>query len=381
MTYAYPPLYAFAGPPAKVKGISEALAARGHEVTVVTSRESPTFQSSYSRVGEVDVHFLACPLRYRSSFTINPGAFRVAKREVPISDVVHIFGTHDMMGPAVARQSTRAKVPYVFEPLGMFQSIGRSKIKKNLYMRSVGMKMVVAASRVIATSQVEAAQLVREGVPGGSIVIRRNGVDVDAFKDPRMGYLRRRLGLTSSSFIILFMGRLTLVKQPQLLLKAFHWIHRKSPQARLVFVGPDEDHAMDGLIAEANERGISDVVHFAGALYGTEKVSALADADLFVLPSSSESFGNAAAEALAASTPVVVTDTCGIAPFVVNRAGLVVPATVDSIATAIDRMIDEPLLRERFAANARSLSEELSWDEPVSQMEAIYARVREEKGR
>ena len=55
---------------------------------------------------------------------------------------------------------------------------------------------------------------------------------------------------------------------------------------------------------------------FTGPLYDEAKWAAYRDADLFVLPSQSENFGNAAAEAIACGTPVMVTDRCGIAPLV-----------------------------------------------------------------
>ena len=66
---------------------------------------------------------------------------------------------------------------------------------------------------------------------------------------------------------------------------------------------------------------------FTGPLYGDAKWAAYRDADLFVLPSQNENFGNTAAEAVACGTPVLVTDRCGIAPIVDRRAGVVVRVT------------------------------------------------------
>ena len=62
-----------------------------------------------------------------------------------------------------------------------------------------------------------------------------------------------------------------------------------------------------------------------GPVFGAAKWAAYRDADVFVLPSQNENFGNTAAEAVAAGTPVIVTEQCGIAPLLANEAGLVVP--------------------------------------------------------
>ena len=59
---------------------------------------------------------------------------------------------------------------------------------------------------------------------------------------------------------------------------------------------------------------------------GEAKWAAYRDADIFVLPSQNENFGNTAAEAVAAGTPVIVTEQCGIAPLFAGTAGLVVQA-------------------------------------------------------
>ena len=69
---------------------------------------------------------------------------------------------------------------------------------------------------------------------------------------------------------------------------------------------------------------MSERVHFSPPLEGEAKWAAYRDADIFVLPSQNENFGNTAAEAVVAGTPVIVTEQCGIAPLLKDTAGLVV---------------------------------------------------------
>src|SRR3981189_2026543 len=69
------------------------------------------------------------------------------------------------------------------------------------------------------------------------------------------------------------------------------------------------------------ESWISDGVQILATAFDRDKGSAYRDADVFVLPSQNENFGNTAGEAVAAGTPVVVTDKCGIAPLLADVAG------------------------------------------------------------
>jgi glycosyltransferase involved in cell wall biosynthesis len=124
--------------------------------------------------------------------------------------------------------------------------------------------------------------------------------------------------------------------------------------------------------------GISERLLFLGPLYGDAKWAALQDADVFVLPSQNENFGNAAAEAIAVSTPVIVTDRCGIAPWVHDQAGLVVPYEREALTEALWRLLTDEALRERFRQGCHKVAESLSWDEPVTQMEQLYSQLQED---
>ena len=122
-------------------------------------------------------------------------------------------------------------------------------------------------------------------------------------------------------------------------------------------------------------RGLERRILLPGPLYGEDKLSALAAAELFVLPSLMESYGNAAAEAVAAGVPVLLTDSCGIAPQIHGRAGLAVPADVRALADGLQRMMEDRASRDGVTSRRGEVLEELSWDEPLAQTEQIYERV------
>ena len=105
-----------------------------------------------------------------------------------------------------------------------------------------------------------------------------------------------------------------------------------------------------------------------------DQKAALAIADVFVLPSLNENFGNAAGEAVAAGVPVLLTETCGIAPLIHKRAGYAVPLGVESLADGLRRMLD-PSFRDEMTARREEVKRELSWDEPIAQQIALYERI------
>jgi glycosyltransferase involved in cell wall biosynthesis len=125
----------------------------------------------------------------------------------------------------------------------------------------------------------------------------------------------------------------------------------------------------------ATQLGVRTKVQFTGPIFGQAKWAAYRDADVFVLPSQNENFGNTAAEAVAAGTPVIVTEQCGIAPLLADEAGLVVGHDQAALSRALERILSEAELRARLAAGCAVVRSRLGWEEPVRDMEALYARL------
>ena len=141
----------------------------------------------------------------------------------------------------------------------------------------------------------------------------------------------------------------------------------------LVFAGPDESGVEAELGQMATQLGVQSKVQFAGPVFGESKWAAYRDADVFVLPSRNENFGNTAAEAVAAGTPVIVTEQCGIAPLLADEAGLVVRHDTTALSNALARILSEAQLRARLVAGCAVVASRLGWEEPVRHMEALYA--------
>lgn len=371
VSYTYPPFLEMGGPPVKVRAIAEGLASRGHDVTVLTVNHGRPPGTHTRQVGGIEVVYLGTVGRYRVT-TLNPGAIGFCRRRMSEFDAVHIYGLYDLLGPIAGRYASQRGVPYVLEPLGMFRPIVRSLAKKRAYHALFGGRLVRDASKVIATSEQELAELIDGAIPEDNVVLRRNGIDLREFETlPPRGEFRARWGIAPEEPVTTFLGRLALKKRTDMLVSAF----ASTAKGRLVFAGPDEDGTTDRLIQTAERLGVRDRLVFTGALYGEDKVRALADTDVFVLPSESENFGNSVAEAMACGTAVIVTDRCGIAPYVKDRAGLVVRLDEEELSRALEDLLSDPGLRQRFASQGPEVAKELSWDEPIEETEALYEEL------
>lgn len=364
-SFYYPELK-FGGPPLKIHALSKGLRQHGHEVSVLTF-----FSEDAARTGETDYDGVS--VRYLpwagTGLRQWPRDRAAIARAVQMADVVHVHGLYNLLGPLALVAARRAGKPCVLEPLGMFTPRGRNQWVKRLYHRAFTHRMARQARVVIATSPQEFKELAPLGQPP-KLVLRRNGIDVETFaKLPSAGLFRRKLGISADRRILLFLGRLSPVKNLEQFLEAFAQV--RPAHTTLALVGPAEADYEARLRALAQRLGIAGDVAFVGALYDDEKLSALAAADLFVMPSLIESYGNAVAEAVAAGLPVLLTDTCGIAPAIHERTGLAVPLGVKTLAHGLRTMLD-PAERARLTSRRGEVMSQLSWAEPLRQMDEIY---------
>jgi glycosyltransferase involved in cell wall biosynthesis len=388
VTQTYFPFMEFGGPPVKVRSLSQQLVKLGHQVTVLTADwglESPALaaggRAKRTAVGwrleesGIEAIYLPSWLHYRA-LSWNPGIARFCRAQLWRFDVAHIFGLYDFLGPAMATACRRSGIPYVVEPIGMFVPIVRNFLLKRMYHLSLGRPMLRGSRAIMATSPQEVAELASSGLPPEKIVVRRNGVEVPDVL-PDRGMFRAAAGIPADAKLILYLGRLSEKKSPDVLLQAFALLCNKESDAdlRLVFAGPDEGGMKQRLQRMAGNLGVSAHVQILGAVFNEGKWRAYRDADVFVLPSQNENFGNTAGEAVAAGTPVVVTDKCGIAPLLADVAGLVVKHDAGAIAQAVARVLYEPGLHARLSAGCKRAAAKLNWDEPAEQMEHLYEQL------
>ena len=392
VTQSYAPFFEFGGPPVKVRALAEGMARRGHQVTVLTAdwgiekrlkelpAEPPASAGPFGRtqiVNGVTAVYLPTWLHFRAA-SWNPALGRYLRARLTDFDVVHIYGLYDFLGPRVALECRHRNISYVVEPIGMFIPIVRNIRMKRFYHHIWGREMLDGAGAIVATAEQERAELLAGGVDPLRVRLRRNGVEGPP-TFPERGCFRARLQIPGDAQLILFLGRLSQKKRPDLLLQAFGRLQQPPYGARadvhLAFVGPDEARMRAMLLDAAKASGIAARVHFCAPLTGQAKWQAYRDADVFVLPSQNENFGNTAAESVAVGTPVIVTDQCGIAPLLKDVAGLVVRHNEEDLARALSQLLSDDTLYRKLRDGCAAAASALSWEEPLREMEMIYSSL------
>ena len=351
----------FGGPVGAARDLAEALRrAGGTQVQLVGTGESD--EDGVTALGEL-ARFHATPVPRR----ISP-----LRRLVRGADLVHVLSFRDPVGTLAAREARRAGVPYVLEPTGMFRRRLRSLWLKRVFDGTVGRTVLTGAAAVIATSDLEAVELRENGVPGERIRLRPNGVRFDGLLPlPARGAFRGIHGIPAEAPLVLAIARINAVKGLPVLVRAVVRI----PGCHVAIAGPDEhDGTLKDLQTFHRSHELGEQAHILPkGVWDDGKREALADADVFCLPSEYESFGTAAAEAAGCGLPVVTTFGCGVAEWLEPEASRVVaPGDVAALSKALADVLGTRSFREEASASAARIRSELSWSHLALQQVEIY---------
>lgn len=367
---AWAPSRAFGGPVVAAGELVRRLVADGHVVDVLTTtivdlERRPAGRSSLAVVDGATVRYLATPLRYRWMGITPTLPLALARLHRP--DVAHIFGFRDPVTTLTAAWCRLAHVPYVFEPLGMFEPRLRKVALKRLLDGTLYRGVARGAAAVVVASAHERDSVVEAGVQPASVHVRGNGFPPPAPASAD-GTLRAELQIPDGAPLILYVGRIAAGKGIEQLVEAA----RRIPDAHVVVAGPDDRHGTGALLHAAQTDGsTAGRVHVLP--FTDEPPHELyPQADVFVLASAGESFGMVAAEAAAAGTPVVVSDRCGIAGFFNEGEALVVPYDDEEVVAAVRRVLADDALRERLSAGGIAAARRNSWDRVAEVQEEIY---------
>lgn len=293
---------------------------------------------------------------------------------VDAADVIHLIGHWTVLNALTYGAIRRSKKPYVVCPAGALSIFGRSKLLKLIYNAIIGRRIIKNADACIAVTEEERDYFVSSGVSLAKVVVIPNGIAEDDFKSSETGNFRKKYSLGSRRFL-LFVGRLNLIKGPDMLLQAFCNIKDRYRDIDLVFVGPD-----GGLLGElkcvAQLQGVEGRVHFIGYLGGAEKSDAYHAAEMLVIPSRHEAMSIVALEAGVCGTPVLLTDQCGFDQLEENGCGWVVPATVEGLEKGLATVLSSPAQIESAALSVRKyVAENFLWDAVIRSYRTLYSRL------
>lgn len=277
-------------------------------------------------------------------------------------DLIHDNGIWLPHNHALAGRRTVRLV----SPRGMLEPWARShkRLKKalawGLYQRADLRK----AAALHATAEAEAANLERLKLSPPIRVIP-NGVDLPTLRATEKPPIRTAL----------FLGRIYPVKGLPMLIEA--WARVRPEGWRLRIAGPDEaDHRAE-VERAVRAAGLGAVVDFLGPLAGEAKHAAFEEADLFILPSHSESFGMAVGEALAHGVPVLTTRAAPWPMLEARGCGWWADPEPQAIAAALATATsqDRAALRAMGERGRALIAEQYSWDSVAQAFLALYEDI------
>jgi len=219
-------------------------------------------------------------------------------------------------------------------------------------------------------------------LPEDKLVMIPNGVDVKEYEKSTvdLSQFRRRFALPEEK-IVLYVGRLVYEKGIQVLVSAIPKILEKA-NAKFIIVG--DGYMRDPLWERVKNMGLAHKVMFTGFVDDETLRNLQKCADVSVVPSLFEPFGIVALEAMAAKSPVVVSDTGGLSEVVEHDVtGVkVYPDNPDSLAWGVTRVLLDEAYANRLRENAyRTVLEKYNWKKISRQTKSVYESVLSEYSR
>ncbi len=291
------------------------------------------------------------------------------------AELVHIHGLWQSQTRVGAALAERARVPYLVAAHGMADpwALRQKRWKKQVYGALIESRRLRSAACLHALARPEVTSL-RRLAPRTPICWIPNGVDPRPFDDlPDRRALEAAHPELVGKFVVLFFGRLHVKKGLDLLAEAMITLASRHPDLHLVLAGRD-DGAWEPFRDRLAATSLLDRVTRLGHVGGESARAVWGAADAFVLPSYSEGFSMAILEAMAASKPVLITETCYFPEVARHNAGLIVAPTVSGVTEGLDALRSASgTQRDDWACRARRLVlDEYTWDRQAERLEAVY---------
>jgi len=230
----------------------------------------------------------------------SPDLYRALRASAQKAELIHNHSLWEMTNVYPGRAIRGTQCRLINSPRGTLLNgaLQRSSLRKRI-MWSFGQAKALKASACLhATSREEAFSLKKLGlrIP---IAMIPNGIDIPDTSTVLDEKVRGRRSL-------LFLGRIHPIKQIDVLLRAWSQIEPMFPDWDLIVAGPDNNGYLPKMCHLARHLQLRRV-SFPGPVFGESKLRMLKESSLFVLPSKSENFAMAVAEALAVGIPAIVT--------------------------------------------------------------------------
>jgi glycogen(starch) synthase len=384
LTWEYPPRV-IGGLARHSEEISEALVNAWEQIEVITADHPGT--PKFAQVNGVNIHRVKdfqfeTPDFFSWVLHFNFGILRVAQEilETQEIDVIH---AHDWL---VAHAAITLKHMYnkpLITTIHATESGRWSGIHNKIqaYVHSMEWYLNYESWRTIVCSQAMKDEVIGNyNLPAGKVDIIPNGIKRDKFlfPFPDARDFRRSIAADHEPLIV-SVGRMVPEKGFQILVDAAAEVLQEIPQARFVIAG--KGPMLEELRRRAQALGVADRVMLPGFVSDEDLLKLLRVADAAAYPSLYEPFGIVALEAMAARTPVVVSDTGGLGGIVEHGVtGMkTYSGSSDSLAWGIKQLLFHPDWSSWMVDQAyQRLIDTFNWDIIAEQTKQVYQRVVQE---
>lgn len=349
----------YGGPTTVATEHCRALLARGMDARLAAGWMDVKVPTSLDGVGGAFVPIRPLSRRFALASAYSASAERELREAIRWADVVHIHYARGLLPIRAAGLAFGFRVPFILQTHGMVVPDNRGLVR--LIDQLAVRRQLGAASHVLALTETEAQQLRAVGLAEQPTLLP-NGIALGTCDSPE-----RR------DNEVLFLALLKATKRPLSFVQAAHRLIDSGLQYDFRIVGPDSGElgAVQEYIA-TNELGHR--VRYEGAIARSEVQERLAQAAVYVLPSSYDPFPMSVLEALAAGTPMVISPEVGLATQLRQLdAAEVVEGCPDPLARAIDKLMsDTDLRRRRAEAGYGYVRDRLSIDAVVDSLVDVY---------
>jgi L-malate glycosyltransferase len=352
------------------------LAGRGHEVHFITYAHPFRLPHFLERVYFHEVEVVRYPLFDHSPY---PLALAAMMHEVTLRQKLDILHVHYAIPHATSAWIAKEMLgpEHRIKIITTLHGTDITLVGQERSFEEITRFSIARSDGLTAVSDYLKDETVRHfGVPSERIEVIPNFVDVGTYDRSNYPCHKGFLAATGEK-VVMHISNFRSVKRVRDVVRIFRRIREEVP-SRLVFVGdgPERQDASD----EAERLGLSQHVVFLGKQDSVAEL--LGCADLFLLPSESESFGLSALEAMASGVPVVATRAGGIVEVVedgvVGFLGEV--GDVEGMGAAGARILREPATWSRVSAAAREAAERFRVERVVPMYERFYEQVLMQNG-
>lgn len=355
--------------------LTEGMAARGHEVTLICSKidekppENVTIKKARS-FGPGGIKYLlfdrdaarilgdsGCQISQGFDLTTTCDVLRVGR------------GLLAAYRPIV--DGTRSTLDRLWNQISL-EKRAMAVIERSMF-RDGGAKKIVAISEAVKKEILEHYE-----VPASRVQVIYNGVDIDLFQrkpqNQERAQGREKFGIEKDVPVILFVGTGFRRKGLDTLLEALPKVKRSFPTVRLLVVG--RDGRPDLYRRLARRHGVEDAVVWAGELDHIHKVYPVGD--VLALPTRYEPFGNVVLEALASEVPVVVSQKAGAAEILEDELKTLTVSDADSVDELGNKLVKALELTSQskgLGRLGRKIAESHSVTKMVGDYEVLYKEM------